>query len=94
LCYGRSSGDSRTPAPVGATITVEIPDIGAWSLTRSEAGWTLSEGSAVAPAASLRISGEAAWRLLTGARYDPGQVRLSGDPALSEPLLLVRGIIV
>jgi hypothetical protein len=42
----------------------------------------------------LRISGEAAWRLLTGARYDAQQVQLSGDPALAGPLLQVRGIIV
>jgi uncharacterized protein (TIGR03083 family) len=84
----------RTPAPAGTTIAVEIPGIGAWSLTRSEAGWSLSEGTAAAPAAGLRISGEAAWRLLTGARYDPGQVQLSGDPVLAEPLLEVRGIIV
>ena len=40
------------------------------------------------------MSGEAAWRLLTGARYDPAQVRLSGERALAEPLLQVRGIIV
>jgi hypothetical protein len=45
-------------------------------------------------AARLRISGEAAWRLLTGARYDAQQVQLSGDPALAGPLLQVRGIIV
>jgi len=44
--------------------------------------------------ASGRDHGEAAWRLLTGARYDPRQVRLSGDPALAGPLLEVRGIIV
>jgi uncharacterized protein (TIGR03083 family) len=84
----------RTPAPVGTTIAVEILDIGAWSLTRTEAGWSLGEGRAAAPAASLRISGEAAWRLLTGARYDPGQVQLSGDRTLAQPLLQVRGIIV
>lgn len=41
----------------------------------------------------LRMSGEAAWRLLTGARYDARQVQLSGDRALAEPLLRVRGII-
>jgi len=40
------------------------------------------------------MSGEAAWRLLTGARYDASQVQLSGDMTLAEPLLSVRGIIV
>jgi uncharacterized protein (TIGR03083 family) len=84
----------RVPAPAGTVIAVEIPGIGAWTLTRTATGWSLDEGQAAAPTASLRISGEAAWRLLTGARYDIGQVRLSGDPALAEPLLQVRGIIV
>jgi hypothetical protein len=45
-------------------------------------------------AATLRMSGEAAWRLLTSARYDTRQVELSGDPALAEPLLQIRGVIV
>jgi hypothetical protein len=84
----------RTPAPGGTAIALEIPGIGAWILTKTATGWSLDEGQAAAPAASLRISGEAAWRLLTGARYDPRQVQLSGDSALAEPLLLVRGIIV
>ncbi len=84
----------RTQAPAGTAIALEIPGIGAWTLTKTATGWTLDEGQAAAPAASLRMSGEAAWRLLTGARYDPRQAQLSGDPALAEPLLLVRGIIV
>lgn len=84
----------RAPAPPGTKVALEIPDIGAWILSRTAVGWSLDEGQAAAPAASLRINGEAAWRLLTGARYDPRQLRLSGDPALTEPLLRVRGIIV
>ena len=52
------------------------------------------KGRAAAPAASLQMTGEAAWRLLTGARYDTRQVQPSGEPALAEPLLRVRGIIV
>lgn len=84
----------RTPAPAGTAIALEIPGTGAWTLARTATGWSLDEGQAAAPAASLRIGGEAAWRLLTGARYDARQVQLSGDPALAEPLLRVRGIIV
>ena len=84
----------RAPAPAGTTIALEIPGIGAWTLTRTATGWSLDEGQTATPAASLQISGETAWRLLTGARYDARQVRLSGDPALTEPLLRVRGIIV
>ena len=60
----------HAPAPAGTTIALEIPGIGVWMLTRTATGWTLDDGQAAAPAARLRISGEAAWRLLTGARYD------------------------
>jgi uncharacterized protein (TIGR03083 family) len=84
----------QAPAPAGTAVQLEIPGVGAWVLTRTADGWSLDEGEAAAPAAGLRITGEAAWRLLTGAQYDAGQVQLSGDQALAEPLLRVRGIIV
>jgi hypothetical protein len=84
----------QVPAPAGTTISLEIGGIGAWTLTRTPAGWILDDGQAAAPAATLWMTGEAAWRLLTGGRYDTSQVRLSGDPALAGPLRNVRGIIV
>ena len=84
----------RAPAPPGTTIAVEVPGVASWMLTRTATGWSLDEGETAAPAARLSMSGEAAWRLLTGARYDASQVRLSGDMTLAEPLLSVRGIIV
>jgi hypothetical protein len=84
----------QAPAPAGTAIALEIPGIGAWTLIRAATGWSLDEGQAAAPAARLQATGEAAWRLLTGARYDPRQVQLSGDQTLTEPLLRVRGIIV
>jgi hypothetical protein len=84
----------RAPAPDGTAIALKIPGIGTWTLTKTATGWSLDEAQAATPAASLQISGEAAWRLLTDARYDPRQVQLSGDPALAEPLLRIRGIIV
>jgi hypothetical protein len=84
----------QAPAPAGTTIALEIPGIGAWTLTRTATGWSLDDGQAAAPAARLQINGEAAWRLLTGACYDAQQVQLSGDPTLAGPLLQVRGIIV
>jgi hypothetical protein len=75
----------QAPAPSGTTIALEIPGIGAWTLARTAAGWILDEGQATAPAAGLRMSGEAAWRLLTGARYDARQVKLSGDRPWPSP---------
>ena len=84
----------QAPAPAGTAIALDIPGTGAWALTRTATRWSLDERQPAAPAARLQITGEAAWRLLTGARYDAHQVQLSGDPALAEPLLRVRGIIV
>ena len=84
----------QAPAPAGTTVALEVPGIGAWVLTRTADGWSLDEGEVAAPAAGVRITEDAAWRMLTGAPYDLGQVQLSGDRALAEPLLLVRGIIV
>ena len=71
-----------------------MPDVGAWTLTRSDTAWVLEPGRPVAPAAGLRMTGEVAWRLLTGARYDQTQLQLTGDAELTGPLLQVRGIIV
>jgi len=84
----------QAPAPAGTTIALDITGVGVWTLTRTATGWTLEEGRAAAPAASLQMTGDAAWRLLTGARYNPHQVQPSGERALTEPLLKVRGIIV
>jgi hypothetical protein len=84
----------QAPAPAGTTIVLDITGIGAWTLTRTATGWTLDEGRAAAPTASLQMTAEAAWRLLTGARYDTRQVQSSGEPALAEPLRRVRGIIL
>ena len=84
----------RATAPVGTTVAVEVSDIGAWTLTRSVSEWILDEGQPTRPAATLQMTGDAAWRLLTGARYDPAQLQLTGEPALTAPLLEVRGIIV
>lgn len=84
----------QAPAPAGTTIAVEIHGTGTWTLTRTASGWALDEGAPAGPAASLRMTSEAAWRLLTGASYDEQQVQLSGDRPLAAPLLRVRGIIV
>ena len=84
----------QAEAPVGTAVALDIDEVGAWALVRNSTGWTLEEGPAAAPAAGLRITGEAAWRLLTGASYDQRQARLRGNPELTTPLLRVRGIIV
>lgn len=84
----------RAPAPDGTAITLDIAETGVWTLTRRASGWALDEGRTDAAAAIMHMTGDAAWRLLTGTRYDPRQVQLSGDSTLTIPLLQVRGIIV
>jgi hypothetical protein len=84
----------QAPAQAGTAIGLEIVGVGTWTLTRSDTGWVLDEGGPADPAARLQMTGGTAWRLLTGAPYDRRQVRLSGEPALAQPLLQVRGIIV
>ena len=84
----------RAAAPAGTTVAVDITDIGAWTLTRDETGWTLDEGLSPMPVAGVRMTGDAAWRMLTGTRYDARQISLSGERSLAQPLLDVRGIIV
>lgn len=84
----------RAPAPDGTTVAVEIDNVGSWTLVRTGSEWAIREGQAAAPAASLRMTGDAAWRLLTDACYDAAGVQLSGDQTLGSPLLKVRSIIV
>jgi hypothetical protein len=84
----------HAPAPDGTTIALEVPGIGAWTLTRTATGWALDDGQADAPAPCLRMSGETAWRLLTGVPLRRAPVQLSGYRTLLGPLLRVRGIIV
>ncbi len=84
----------RAPAHDGTTVGLEIAGVGAWTLTRSDKGWDLDEGGPTDPAARLQMTGDTAWRLLTGTPYELRRVQLSGEPALAQPLLQVRGIIV
>lgn len=81
----------------GTVVRVTIEPIGVWDLVRDGDTWELREvesGLQSQPAATLTLPGDAAWRLLTGARYPSQAVRVSGDTALGEPLLAVRAVIV
>jgi uncharacterized protein (TIGR03083 family) len=81
-------------AQSGTVVVVDVGGVRTWRLTRNGEGWILHEGDAPAPAATLRMTGDASWRLLTGARYDLSQVELFGDRELAEALTGVRSIIV
>ena len=88
------SASVSSGAPGGTTVALAVGDIGPWTLTRSDREWIMATGPPARPPAGLRMTGEVAWRLLAGAGYDRAQLQLTGDPALTELLLQVCGIIV
>jgi uncharacterized protein (TIGR03083 family) len=77
-------------------IYIDGPAGGTWTLRREEQGWTLWEGRAGDESARVTMSDDTAWRLLFNA-LPAGRLDLvsrTGDPALLEPLLGARSVIV
>ncbi len=83
-------------AAPGTAVVVEVtgPGGGAWTITRTDDGWSLGEGRSAGPAATVRMSAASAWRLYTAARYDTGAVERIGPDPLTRPALGARAIIV
>jgi uncharacterized protein (TIGR03083 family) len=83
-------------APHGTAVAVRVtgPTEGAWTLRREPQGWQVQEGEAPDAAAVVRLTADAAWRLLYNAPYDTGAVAIEGDAALAAPLLKTRSVIV
>lgn len=84
----------RAPAQPGTEVGLDLGEGGAWILTRTENGWELDEGPSESPAAQVTMSGDAAWRSLTGATVDPREVSNQGPNELTDPIREVRGIII
>jgi uncharacterized protein (TIGR03083 family) len=86
-------------APVGTAVVFEVSSEGerAWSVVREAARWIVLRGRAEQPAASVRADADAAWRLLYNA-LSPAAARehltTTGDPALTDPLLAARSVMV
>lgn len=86
-------------AAEGSALVLEVTgDAGGfWSLLRRGSGWELWRGEAAPAATRVRLDADAAWRLLFNA-LPPGQARqrleVEGEPALIEPLLAARGVMV
>jgi uncharacterized protein (TIGR03083 family) len=88
-----------TPAPVGTVIRLEV-EAGrprAFRLVRDAAGWSIGDADNESAACTIRVSSDAAWRLLFNA-LDPAAaeaaVQVFGDAALARPLLSARAVIV
>jgi uncharacterized protein (TIGR03083 family) len=87
-----------TPAPAGTAVVLRITGEAGdtWSLVREEAGWELYAGAAAAPAATVTLDDDAAWRLFTkGLRGDAARERVAidGARALGEPALRALAIM-
>jgi hypothetical protein len=85
----------RVSAAAGTQVGVRLDGGGVWTLVSDGQGrWSMRVGEPEFAAASLWASQQAGWRLLTGAEVPDGGVLLEGPGELSDPLRLVRGIIV
>ena len=70
---------------------------GTWTLSRETAGWTILEGDAPDPTTHLRLSDDAAWKLLFNALPEHDAIKIvhvEGEAALAAPLLQARSVIV
>lgn len=70
---------------------------GTWTLSRTGGRWQLFTGEPAAPTTRVRLSDDAAWKLLFNALGDgeiASAVRIEGPRQLAEPLLRARSIVV
>ena len=86
-------------AQSGTAVVLQVDAEGenAWSVVREEAGWTVFRGAAPGPAARVRMDADTAWRVLYNALpADAARARVTidGDPALAEPMLGARSVMV
>ncbi|MBI4885915.1 MAG: maleylpyruvate isomerase N-terminal domain-containing protein [Acidobacteria bacterium] len=86
-------------APDGATMTIEAhgPAGGTWTLLRERGAWTLRSGAPDRSDARVRLSDDAAWRLLYNALPGPqasAAMTVEGTRELAAPLLRARSIVV
>jgi uncharacterized protein (TIGR03083 family) len=85
----------RVAAEAGTVVAIDLGSGGSWSITRTvDERWTLDEGSATTASARVQANEDLAWRWFTGAAVERGAIAMQGSPALVEPLLDVRAIIV
>ena len=86
-------------AAAGTNIVVAVygPAGGMWTLVRDGDRWGIQAGVADKASASARISDENMWRLLFNGltrAQAVSAVEIEGDPALIQPLLCARSVIV
>ncbi len=83
-------------AEQGEAVNIHV-DQRAWSLVRGDSRWQIFRGSAPHPATTIRLGGDAAWRLLynaLSAEAARAAAAIEGEPALAQPLLWARSVMV
>ncbi len=83
----------------GDTIGIDAtgPAGGQWTLVRDAGRWTIMVGAPASPTTRVRMSDDAAWRLLFHAlKGDAARaaVQIEGRANLAEPLLAARSVVV
>ena len=90
--------DVRGRPGVAVAVAVTGPAAGNWTLVhQSDGHWDIGPGLRAAPAVTASMADETAWRLLFNALPPSAArdlIRLEGDPALAEPLIRARAVIV
>lgn len=90
---------ARTERADGTTVGVRVEGDGggSWMLTRMDGAWTLSEDATSGAACTLRMDTDTAWRVLLHSlppeRALP-RVAVDGDPALAQPFIHARAVMV
>jgi uncharacterized protein (TIGR03083 family) len=83
----------------GQSLVIDVTGAagGTWTLSREGKGWTLHAGAPPTATARVRLSDDAAWKLLHNALPEEDAamaVQVQGDPELARPLLRARAVIV
>lgn len=87
----------EVPVAFGDTvvITIDGPYAATWSLVAAESGWVFSDGPGARVVATLSMTTDQAWRLLTNnlPAADRAQLAASGDRRILDAVLRTRAII-
>jgi hypothetical protein len=78
-------------------LQVDGPAGGIWTIRRDGQAWTLWSGRSERPDAEVRLSVDAAWRLLYNALPETAAsaaITIEGDATLAAPILRARSIVI
>jgi uncharacterized protein (TIGR03083 family) len=93
----RAYADVAAAPGTAVVLQVEAEGENTWSVVREDVAWTVFRAAAPDAAARVRTDADTAWKLLFNALPpDAARSRLAitGDPALAEPLLRARSVMV